>query len=217
MKKYFAMLMGAMMTMAAFTSCNDDATRGQVLSGDWSGDFGMFYTFEDRYGDIWDVDATETYLEFIPYSGHYSRGYGYQVDYYDDFRDHGYWVRVPYTEVYHSFEWSVENGVIYLDYCKRQDEDLNTFLRDYNMSNSELTGFFGNTNSRFCLYKLNDYFNWTPYINDFGYWGHGTGWGYYYSDYYFAGTRAEQGDSIEAEGAPRESVKLLHYGSRYAK
>ena len=216
MKKYLALLMGAMMVMAGFTSCDEDVTRGRVLSGDWSGDFGMFYTFEDRYGDIWDVDAIETYLEFIPYSGSSTRGTGYQVDYYDDFKDRGRLIRVPYTEVYHSFEWTIENGIIYLDYCRRQDEDLNTFLlvAEGKSVPGEILEI-GNTNSRFYLYKQNDFFNWTPYINDFGYWGHGAGWGYYYSDYYgyYAGTRAETGEQTE-QG---ESFKLLHYGSRYAK
>ena len=43
-KNYLAILLGALAALATFTSCtDDDDVKGMVLSGEWQGDFDMYY------------------------------------------------------------------------------------------------------------------------------------------------------------------------------
>lgn len=205
MKKLFLMVMSLAATMCTFTSCewDDDVTTSMVLSGCWDGDFGMCYDYEYR-GHYYTVNAYCTDLEFVPFEHSYTSGYGYQVDFYRD---------GPWDKVYHSFTWEVRNSVIYLDYRHPEDEDLNTFLRDYEMDNNYLTGYFGNTNSRFRMAKYEDYYDWTPYIRTYGYGDYYHGYGYGFHDYedwydYYAPTRSVAQDSAE------EAPKMLRYYNR---
>ena len=209
MKKLLIATISLAATMCTFTSCewDDDVTKGMVLSGCWEGDFSMSYTYSHR-GHYYTVDAIDTDLEFIPYSDSYTRGYGYQVDYYRD---------GPWDEVYHSFTWEVQNSIIYLDYCRGDEEELTTFLRDYNMTNDYLTGYFGNTNTKFHLRKYEDYYDWTPYLTTYGgYYGYshtGSGYGYHeYDDwYYYARTRAAEDSTAVADD---EAPKMVRYFNR---
>ncbi len=156
----------------------------------------MCYDYEYR-GRLYTVDADYTDIEFTPYQSSFNKGYGYQVDFYDD---------GPWDEVYHSFTWEVRNGIIYLDYCKSGEEELTTFFSDYDMSNDYLTGYFGNSSTRFSLRKYKDYYNWNPYINTYGDYRSGYGYGYHDS-YYWARTRA-------AEDGSADTPKLLRYYNR---
>lgn len=198
MKKTFFASIVAMASLISFTSCDEDVATGMNLSGDWYGDFGMYY--EDSYGRYW--DSYDTNLSFIPYQGNATRGHGYETDYY----------KVgPYSEIYHAFEWEVRNGIIYIEYCGWEDADLDTFIRDYSMTNDYFSGYFGNSSSRFSLRKYADYYNWNTYIVDYGYgdYNHGYGYGYRPSSY-LAGTRAE-GDSVGAE-----KPAVVRIGNRFS-
>ena len=98
-----------MMAVLSFSSCIDmeDTNKSMVLSGEWRGDFGMYYDYRDDYGRVYTFDSYDTYLTFIPAYSYANYGRGTQVDYYD----YG-----PYEYQYYKFRWSVENGYIYLTY-----------------------------------------------------------------------------------------------------
>ena len=69
------------------------------------------------------------------------------------------------------------------------------------MTNDYFSGTFASTGTSFRLYKLADYYNWTPYVNVYGY-GPRNDWDYGYP-YYAPQTRSDDGqpeDSIAAEG-----------------
>lgn len=199
-KNYLALLLGALTALASFTSCtDDDDVKGMVLSGEWRGDFDMYYDYQYSWGDVMRFWATETYLEFIPYSNSYNSGYGYQVDFYDDYDS-------PYDEIYHSFKWEVRYGTIYMYY--RGEEEWDTYLRDYHMTNDRLTGYFEDTSNRFSLWKLTDYYDWTPYINAYGDYNSEYGYGYGRPGYYYRKTPTKT-----SSGEQVEPGKIIHYGN----
>lgn len=191
-QKYYSL--GAlilMMSALLFSSCmNEDTRQSMTLSGEWRGDFGMFYKYEDRYGNIRTFDSYNTYLTFIPSFKYATYGTGTQVDYYE----YG-----PYEYQYYKFTWSINNGVIYLSYD--YDHELDTRISDYHMTNDYLSGTFPHSNTTFRLYKMVDYYSWTPYVNTYGY-GSRYNWGNYYP-YYSPSTRSgdvQAADSTDATG-----------------
>lgn len=209
MKKLLILALGLATTMCTFTSCDEDEMQGVALSGCWEGDFGMSYDYQYR-GEWYTVDADYTDLEFIPYSDSYRAGYGYQVDFYR---------RGPWDKVYHSFSWEIRSGTIYLDYCQSGENELNTFLRDYEMTNNYLRGYFGYSNTPFRLTKYKDYYDWSPYYDYYGGYRdhncHGNGWGYYdNNDWdwgYYSPTRAAEGDSVASAA---DAPKMIRYYNR---
>lgn len=139
-------------------SCEDqDSTQAMVLSGQWTGNFGMYYDYEYR-GRVYSFDADYTDIVFYPQYDFATYGWGKQVDYYYD---------GPYAFQYYRFYWNVDRGVIYLRYPGAPE--LNAVISDYRMNNDRLTGWFEGTDSRFSLYKLVDYYDWTPYVEVYGY------------------------------------------------
>lgn len=203
-KNYLAMLLGALVAFVSFTSCtDDDDVRGMVLSGEWEGDFDMYYDYEYSWGKVERFYANLTYLEFLPFDYSYNSGYGYQVDFYDDYSS-------PYDEIYHSFLWEVRYGTIYIRY--KGEHEWDTYLRDYQMTNNRLTGYFEDTYNRFSLVKLTDYYDWTPYVSTYGDYYHGYGYGYGRpGGYYYAKTRGENGEKEVPEG------KIIRYGSLHGE
>ena len=73
------------MSAFVFTSCFDrmDVDQSMALSGQWKGDFGMFYDYIDGHGRRYTFESYNTYLTFIPAYSHANYGRGTQVDYYD--------------------------------------------------------------------------------------------------------------------------------------
>ena len=151
-----------------FSSCVDmeDTNQSMVLSGEWRGDFGMYYTYVDARGREYTFDSYDSYIRFIPDHSYANYGTGTQVDYYE----YG-----PYEYQYYYFTWSVRNGSIYIYYD--YDHDLDTRISNYHMTNDYLSGTFAATNTSFRLYKMVDYYSWTPYVNTYGY-GSRHDWGY---------------------------------------
>ena len=161
MKRHYSFLFAFLMaSICMFTSCVDieDTNQSMALSGEWRGDFGMYYTYIDSRGHEYTFDSYDTYIRFIPDHAYANYGTGTQVDYYE----YG-----PYEYQYYHFTWSVNNGVInmYYDY----DHDLDTRISNYHMTNDYLSGNFPFSNSSFRLYKVSDYYCWTPYVNTYGY------------------------------------------------
>lgn len=103
--------------IAVFSGCEeDDDYRGYMLSGRWFGDLGMMVDGQPAIGSD---------LEFIPQDyGGYTRGYGYETDYY-----HGWRGRVEIVE--HYFTWMVRDGIIYLRF---DNPELDCNIRDYSLS-----------------------------------------------------------------------------------
>ncbi len=111
----------------------------------------------------------DTRMVFYPDYNYATHGYGKQVDYYD---------RGPYRYQYYTFYWSVDRGIITLTYP--HDPDLNTTIYDYRMTPDYFSGYFGDSNEKFRLYKMTDYYNWGAYNGDWGY-EYYSGNGPYYS------------------------------------
>lgn len=155
MKKLFFILSVALVAMVGFSSCNsDDENEARVLSGEWQGDWGMWYEDEDGYF----FDADYTYIKLVPDHHNATHGIGYQEDYYS--WDDTHTVRSYYDYLWYKFEWSIRDGIIYLTYY--DDLDLDTFIRDYNLDNNYFSGYFGDSHKRFRLSKLTDYYWATP-------------------------------------------------------
>ena len=172
----------------------EDTNQSMVLSGEWRGDFGMYYTYVDR-GRAYTFDCYDSYIRFIPDHAYANYGVGTQVDYYE----YG-----PYEYQYYNFTWSINNGVIYLSYD--YDHTLDARISNYHMTNDYLTGTFPASNSSFRLYKMADYYSWTPYVSIYGY-GSRYDWDDYYP-YYAPATRSAD------EQAADSTAHVLSRGRR---
>lgn len=181
-----------LMSAFALTSCVDmeDTNQSMALSGEWRGDFGMYYTYVDGRGRHYTFDSYDTRLTFIPAYAHAQHGRGTQVDYYE----YG-----PYEYQYYKFSWSVNNGNIYLTYD--YDHELDTRISNYRMTNDFFSGTFASSGTSFRLYKIADYYNWTPYVNIYGY-GSRDDWydNYPYYAPYSRSNGEESQDSTNATG-----------------
>lgn len=197
MKRFYGRVMMvalAVLSTMAFTSCDEDVEEAMCLSGEWSGDFGMYYEY--RYGDRWYAfDAHYTNLVFYPEYEYATYGYGKQVDFYRD---------GPYSHQYYEFYWEVRNGVIYMEYP--YDRELNVAIRDYRISSRKFSGWIGDTH--FELYKLRDFY-WNDYYNSGGY---GYGWNdyWYWDDYYYSKTRG-----AESSGSVGVDEQNIRRGNRF--
>ncbi|MBO7067601.1 MAG: hypothetical protein J6W52_02825 [Bacteroidaceae bacterium] len=161
------MALGITACAGMLTSCEyiQDGEKSMVLSGEWQGDFGMYYDYYDR-GQRYTFDSYDTRITFIPAYSHAHHGTGTQVDYY---------AYGPYEYQYYRFHWSISGGVIYLTY--EYDHELDTSIYNYHMTNDYLTGTFSSGTS-FRLRKIIDFYDWTPYVNTYGYRDRHN-WGYY--------------------------------------
>ena len=70
-----------------------DVKQSIKFAGQWTGDFGMYYTYRYR-GQYLTFDSYDTDIVFYPEFDGATYGYGKQVDYYE----HG-----PYSYIYNSF------------------------------------------------------------------------------------------------------------------
>ena len=161
MKRLYHFSVLSMMALAGMlTSCDyiEDTRQSMVLSGEWKGDFGMYYEYVDGYGQCYTFDSYDTRITFIPAYSYAHHGTGTQVDYYD----YG-----PYEYQYYSFRWSISDGIITLVYD--YDHQLDTRIGDYHMTNDYLTGIFSASGISFRLRKIADFYDWTPYVNSYGF------------------------------------------------
>lgn len=233
MKKAFSLfnIIAVIGLCTMFTSCNEDADTeiSMTVSGEWQGDFGMYYgyTYPDGFYD--EFDSYDTDLIFYPDYDYASHGYGYQVDWYSNVPNANGNVS-PYKRLSYRFNWSVINGRINLTYPGYPE--YNTTIRDYRLNNNHFTGYFGDTNSHFDLIKIADYYSWYDY--DYLYRSHGYTYiewtwdgGYYYDGIYYdydydygygyAKTRkAESGETEPAE-KPAQGGRITKIGNRFAE
>ncbi len=188
----------ATMTTMTFSSCtvDEDTHEAMMLSGQWTGDFGMFYEIQDRWGNWHRFDSYDTDLVFYPDYDYATHGTGKQVDYYRE---------GPYAYQYYYFDWSVRNGVVYLTYP--YDPELNTAIYNYSMNHDYFSGRFDGSSSTFRLRKLVDYYNWDYYHGNYMY---APCYDYYYDYYDFY---AKQRDGGNTENAPAPEIRR---GNRFS-
>lgn len=197
MKKLFVTLSVAIMTMASFTSCDPDESRGYDLSGEWQGKFGMYYEISCRQHGYDRYYADKTYIEFLPYENTYSAGTGYQVDFYYD-------PDSPYDEVYHYFRWEIDRGNIYLTY--RDESEWDTVIRDYSLSSSYFSGYFEYSDTKFTLSKLSDY-RWNYSEDDYDV--------HYRPGYYHAPARDGQ-QAAPTQHDRGDAPRIIRFGNAMA-
>lgn len=198
--KNLVLLLIMSMTM---TSCMDeDTAESMTLSGQWTGDFGMYYNYEYR-GKIYTFNSYDTDIVFYPDYNYATHGYGYEIDYYYE---------GPYNEMSFKFFWEINRGVIYLDYPG--NSEYNTKIFDYSLSGYYFTGYFSNGSEPFRLKKLTDFYDWNYYSGygdyyyfDDPYWN----WGSYWSK-----TRGE-GNEEMTDSAVSNSGKIVGRGNRFTK
>lgn len=173
MKKMFTLMM--VVSVVILASCDEDTEVAYQLEGEWEGDMGMCYVYEDydRYGSYTtQYNAQYTNIRF--FRNTMTSGYGDQVDFYP---------AGPYAWRSFSFRWQVRNGNVYIDYD--YDDELDCVIYDYYIDYYHFGGRIGGT--RFSLDKLDD-FKWS----DYGYIDDGYGYGYYP----YSKTRGAETDSI---------------------
>jgi len=198
--KKYAMLLMATLGMGLLTSCetDPDTDRAMALSGQWYGDFGMYYNYQMPNGDIVTFDSYDTNIVFYPEYDYACYGWGKQIDYYQ----YG-----PYEYQYYQFYWEMRNGVITLRYP--YDPELNTSIYDYRLSYDWFTGYFNGSATPFRLRKLADYYNWSVYTDTYGY-GWRDSWGY---PYYAKGQKSE----TDTTSTQQSEGKIVGRGNRYNK
>ena len=146
------------MGLALLTSCDEDDKRSYKLSGDWYGDFGMYY-YTNRGQRFDSYDTEIQFVQTTPWTNH---GYGTQVDWYK----YG-----PFEYIYHQFRWKIVDGVLFMNY--KWESEWDATIYDYHMSGTTFTGYFGDSNEKFYLKKIYYDCDFSPYYyEDYG-------WGYY--------------------------------------
>lgn len=160
--KFINILLVSLCLTSVLTSCDTDPDHNvaRILSGEWYGDFGMYYTYE-HHGRVYTFDSYDTDIKFFPDHDYATYGTGYQIDYYA----HG-----PYEYQCYSFKWEILDTRIYLDYIDAPE--LSTCISDYEVVNNHFTGWFDGTDSFFDLVKTENYYDSFDY-----YYGDGV---YYY-------------------------------------
>lgn len=80
---------------------------------------------------------------------------------------------------------------------------MDVAIRNYRINNDYFSGVCGNTD--FSLRKIADYYDWSPYYDDYG---------YYEWDYCWAPSRATDGDSIVAPQQNMKNGTVVRRGNR---
>lgn len=176
MKRLFTLLALALPLVLASCDGDNDYYEARVLSGQWTGDMGMYYSETNPYtGQTVYFDADYTDIVFYPDYDYATHGYGKQVDYY---------TYSPVKRMYFYFDWEVINGRIYISYP--YDPELSAVISNYSLNDRRFKGLIGINNTPFTLYKIAGYYDW-EYYNDYGYYYDylDPSWNWsYYNDYY---------------------------------
>lgn len=167
MKKIYTMLMMAMMALA-FTSCEDEEIA-RTLEGTWRGNMYISTSYGGRT-----YNATDTEITFLrdPYT--YSSGSGYWVDYYSD---------APWDYVANHIDWTVDFGVIYVDFI---EEGTRLEIRDYRLNSDHFYGTIYDHGNH-VEFDLYNYRRPSGYYNNYR-------WGY---DSWYSRTRGADGTDVE--------------------
>ena len=188
MCKTLTMAAALLLALTTITSCDRDREEAYVLSGEWQGNFGMFY--DDGY-DIY--YASYSNIRFLPSYDYATYGTGEEIDYF----------RWPCPIRYQSFffNWEIRHGIIYLSFP--YNHGLDVAIRDYRLTYDYFEGYFGDSDDHFHLVKLYDFYGWNSY-DPHTYYGYD-----YYPSYYVKGRdTADAGDTA----APSVSPDTFRFG-----
>lgn len=155
-----------MAVLVICTSCDEDEVKSRYLSGEWTGNMGMYYSYTYLDGYVESFDASYTDIVFYPEREYATYGWGKEIDFYN----YG-----PYTSQYYYFDWEIRNGIIYLEYPAAPELDV--AITDYRINNDRFKGFIGNV--KFSLHKLVDFYGWDSYTGTYVYVAR-SGWNPYY-------------------------------------
>ena len=212
MKKILSLAFMVGMLLASssmlLSSCTyHDTEEAIVLSGQWQGNWGMYYEVEDPWGNIVAFDSYDADIVFYPDYDYATHGYGYQVDWYNE---------GPYERMSYRFHWSITSGIIHLTYPGYPE--YNSDIRDYHLNYDRFRGYFTNGTQPFELYKIADYYNWSYYYEwDYHYWPYAA-WSW--DVYYYGKARPEMDTRTTADSTEAKSDSLPHIvkiGSRLAE
>ena len=183
MKKIYTYILMAFVAFfaATFVSCerDPDVDGAMVLSGEWTGDLGMYYS-----DGFYEYDAEYSDIRFIPDYNYATHGTGEEVDYFNR-----YYCPIRYQSFY--FEWEIRNGAIYLYFPYNRQLDVTIY--DYYLTTSYFSGRMGDSSTTFRLRKLVDYYDWYLYDRS-SYYGYG-----YWDSYYYYGKSRENGTAQNVE------------------
>jgi len=182
-KKLFSLLLCFL--ALGLNGCDEDVERASYLTGEWTGDMGMYFS-DGRY----DYRADYTDIRFLSDGVLSTHGDGEQIDFFD--RP----CPIRYQSFY--FRWRVRDGRIYLEYP--YDSQLNTVIVDYGMQNGHFYGYI--ENEHFSLVKLVDYDDWYLYDDDY--------YGYGYYDSYYAKGRGERSSAQRTDTAAFHSFRRMN-------
>lgn len=161
--------------LSGLTGCKEDQKIGYKVQGHWFGDLDMWLGNEKARGSE---------IEFTPDGWGYRSGVGLETDYY------------RYGFMQHEFEYTIENGVIYMLF---DDPALDCAIADYRLTSRYFSGYiadyFSLVNRTYFTLK-----NYDIYWNSDGY-----GSGYYP---YYEKRHDEPSDSTETAGKAIEATGL---------
>ena len=152
-------LLGILATLClcmVFTSCHKDEKIAMKLSGEWEGYWGMYY--EDR--ELGQFDSYKSSVVFYPDEKYDTKGKGYQIDWYSQ-TPNALGNKSPYEKMFYEFTWYVDKKIIYLTYPGHPE--LNSRIRNYELSKKHFTGYFNNSPTRFDLDAIWKVYKWSDY------------------------------------------------------
>ncbi|MCQ2095666.1 MAG: hypothetical protein MJY59_02860 [Bacteroidaceae bacterium] len=198
MKRYLlsSALLLCLSASSLLMSCmSEDTEESIVLSGQWTGNFGMYYEYEWR-GYIYTFNSYDSDIVFYPDYDYATHGYGYEVDYYYE---------GPYDRMSLRFDWEIRSGRIYLYYPG--NSCYNATISNYRLSNNYFTGYFNGGGEMFSLRKLADFYNWSEYsyYGDWHCWSN-SGWSWYS----YSKTRSAVADSLDCDDT--DEGRIVGYG-----
>ncbi len=148
-------MMAALFCLTAIltTSCWDDDERiGNYVTGHWFGDMDMSYGGERAIGSE---------IQFTGTGWGNTKGYGWEIDYYDGYNFVG--------RVSHDFNWEVRNQIIYMYF---DDPALDCAIVDYRLTSYRFTGYIADIETLQNLTSFN-LRNYDYYWDQYGYSGYG--------------------------------------------
>ena len=214
MKKFYTYILMAFVAFfaATFVSCerDPDVDGAMALSGEWTGDLGMYYS-----DGFYEYDAEYSDIRFIPDYNYATHGTGEEIDYFDR-----RFCPIRYQSFY--FEWEIRNGAIHLFFP--YNRQLDTVIYDYYLTTSYFSGRMDNSTTTFRLRKLYDYYDWYLYDRS-SYYGYGY-WDGYYDPYYYGKSRVNgtaqnvEADSVATAVSPEAAAvapENFTFGRRFNK
>ena len=121
-----------------------------TISGQWEGYLGKYYV-DTNYVTH---NSTKSSIVFYPNEKYDTRGYGCQLDWYND---------GEYEKIFYTFTWEQDNDNNIIKLYYEDHPELNANIREYNLSKNHFTGYFNNSNIQFDLDATWKVYKWSDY------------------------------------------------------